>query len=329
MQQDEQPAGRFALRRAPWALLTVGVGLACAASALPFLARAWWALELTCHFRMHYFLFLAPASVLLLIGRKPRRAALAGAFALLNLALIVPVYAGGPPPDASGTACRVLWINVHRFNTRYEEVRRFIGEADADVVAIAEVNAAWMRELAPLIEQYPTFVALPAESSFGIMLMSRLPLKDAHIQLLSTDGGARPGTPCTVAHLELDGREVLLLGVHVVPPMSSSSAARRNDGLKEVAALARGEHSEVVIMGDLNATPWSPYFTELLRAGGLRDSRRGFGIHATWPAPFGVLGIPIDHCLVSPGVVVRDRRVGPQVGSDHRPLMVDFSLAAP
>jgi endonuclease/exonuclease/phosphatase family metal-dependent hydrolase len=37
--------------------------------------------------------------------------------------------------------------------------------------------------------------------------------------------------------------------------------------------------------------------------------------------------IPIDHVVVSPEVRVTDRRVGPDVGSDHLP--VEATLAIP
>jgi len=40
------------------------------------------------------------------------------------------------------------------------------------------------------------------------------------------------------------------------------------------------------------------------------------------------MGLPVDHCLVSPSVALVSRTVGPDVGSDHRPLLVEFSLPA-
>jgi len=42
----------------------------------------------------------------------------------------------------------------------------------------------------------------------------------------------------------------------------------------------------------------------------------------------GSLRIPLDNCLVSEEVAVAGRRVGPDIGSDHLPLVVDFALAS-
>jgi endonuclease/exonuclease/phosphatase family metal-dependent hydrolase len=81
-----------------------------------------------------------------------------------------------------------------------------------------------------------------------------------------------------------------------------------------------------MLIGDLNMTSDSPVFQNFLRETGLRDTRAGFGIQATWPTNVPVLWIAIDHCLVSDKVLVHDRRVGPGVGSDHLPLTVDVSV---
>jgi endonuclease/exonuclease/phosphatase (EEP) superfamily protein YafD len=90
--------------------------------------------------------------------------------------------------------------------------------------------------------------------------------------------------------------------------------------------LARKRTGALVLLGDLNTTSWSPHFRDLINTAGLKDSRAGFGIQPTWPAGTPPLWIPLDHCLVSPEIKVHDRRVGPNVGSDHFPVIVEFSL---
>ncbi len=48
----------------------------------------------------------------------------------------------------------------------------------------------------------------------------------------------------------------------------------------------------------------------------------------SWPASFWLLAIPIDHALVSEDVRVLDRRMGPSIGSDHLPIVLDIALPA-
>ena len=82
-----------------------------------------------------------------------------------------------------------------------------------------------------------------------------------------------------------------------------------------------------LLCADLNSTPWSPYFTDLLSGTGLLNGRQGFGVLATWNALWPrMAAIPIDHCLVSPNVAVRGLRYGPRVGSDHLPLIMDVAI---
>ena len=38
-----------------------------------------------------------------------------------------------------------------------------------------------------------------------------------------------------------------------------------------------------------------------------------------------LLLIPIDHCLYGSGLHVNAKKIGPNVGSDHYPVVVDFS----
>jgi endonuclease/exonuclease/phosphatase (EEP) superfamily protein YafD len=90
-------------------------------------------------------------------------------------------------------------------------------------------------------------------------------------------------------------------------------------------------------MGDLNITMWSPYYRRFVSKTGLWNTRQGSGILPTWrpvkirfwrlPSALSwLLALPIDHCLVSPAIAVPQIRPGPDVGSDHLPLIVDLRL---
>ena len=72
--------------------------------------------------------------------------------------------------------------------------------------------------------------------------------------------------------------------------------------------------------------PWSLPLRRLIRQTGLRDSALGFGVQPTWPAGMLLARIQIDQCLVSEDLKVVRRDVGPDVGSDHLPLVVELAL---
>ena len=137
-------------------------------------------------------------------------------------------------------------------------------------------------------------------------------------------------TPTITATVETREGEFSLIAVHPVPPMRSGSARLRNAQLAEIATIVNRQPHPGVVVGDLNASCWSPQFRDLLRNAKLREARHGRGLYPTWPMhfPTSLLRIPIDHCLVSEGISIRDFRTGADVGSDHAPIVVDVSLEA-
>jgi endonuclease/exonuclease/phosphatase (EEP) superfamily protein YafD len=81
-----------------------------------------------------------------------------------------------------------------------------------------------------------------------------------------------------------------------------------------------------VLSGDLNLTPYAPEFARMVEASGLRDSLDDVAWRPTWQAGFWPLALPIDHVLVPRDACVVARQIGPDMGSDHRPLAVTLRL---
>jgi endonuclease/exonuclease/phosphatase (EEP) superfamily protein YafD len=74
------------------------------------------------------------------------------------------------------------------------------------------------------------------------------------------------------------------------------------------------------VVGDLNATPWSSGLRIATASGlGFRSLQPAWT--PTWQAG-SVFAIPIDHALGTAPLVITRRMVGPDLGSDHRPLVV-------
>jgi endonuclease/exonuclease/phosphatase (EEP) superfamily protein YafD len=124
----------------------------------------------------------------------------------------------------------------------------------------------------------------------------------------------------------LSGVSITFIGTHPPPPKGAVNSRHRNRQLVEMAKFIRSLSGAAVLCGDLNMSPWSVYFRSFLRESGLLDSGKGFGVQPTWPVDWPVMRVPIDHCFVSEGIRVIDRKIGPKVGSDHFPLLVDFVI---
>jgi len=171
---------------------------------------------------------------------------------------------------------------------------------------------------------YAELVSEPREDNFGIALFSRVPLTTSEVVYL---GSAE--VPSIATTVEIGGRTVFFLGTHPLPPTTANNARMRNEQLREIAAEIRRHGEPAILLGDLNVTPWSPFFTGLLRESGLRNSSQGRSVRGTWPTtmPFG--RIPIDHCLVSSNLRVTGKRLGPEVGGDHYPVLIELLVPKP
>ncbi len=306
-------------------LLEVASALVGLATLAGFLGKCWWIFELTTHFRPHLAVVAGIFAVLWAIKRRWRWTMFTGATAAINIGLVLALF--WPPKQTAtgqGTHLRLVSVNLHASNTHTELALEFLKRMDADVVLLMEVNERWMKALTPLRDRYPEVIAELREDDFGIALLSRVAATNSQV--------IYPGeaeVPSISTTLLVGGQAVRLLGTHPLPPGSAEYANGRNQQLREIAALARKANEPMIVLGDLNVTPWSPFFTELLRAGGLQNTSQGRGLFASWPADLPLGRIPIDHCLITPNLKVRDKQTGPQIGSDHLPLIVELEVPKP
>jgi endonuclease/exonuclease/phosphatase (EEP) superfamily protein YafD len=298
-----------------------GAAAAATGTLLGFWARRDWRLELLAHFRVQYFWALAIAATLLAMRRWPKMALLTATAATANLLLILPLYVGPAPPAASGPLARGMSLNVFYHNHEYSRVLDEISLEKPDFVLLLEVTPKWVEMMEIMRPEYPFSRIAARPDSSGMALYSRLPIERVEI-----DNLAHEGLPTIVAQLLTPTGPVTLFCTHTASPRSPANLAMRNQQLESLAKIVENRVGPVMVMGDFNTTSWSPFFAEFLVNSGLSDSRRGFGVQPTWPAAPLPLRIPIDHCLVSPEVGIYGRHVGHAVGSDHRPIIVDFAI---
>ena len=319
------PPPQRSARLTIWGLLEVGAVLACLATLTGFLGRLWWVFELTCHFRLHLAVALGAMAIVWAVKRSWRMAAVCGVAAAVNAVLLLfLLWPGGKTVVAAGPRLRLVAINVHTENERSDLVLEFLRRTDADVILLMEVNDRWMNALASLRTHYPQVIAEPREDNFGIALFSRLPLTNSEIVEFG-----KAEVPSIATTLEVGVQSVFLLGTHPLPPGSAGNARLRNEHFQEIATLIRRQSMPAIVLGDLNSTPWSPYFTDLLRHSGLKNASQRRALVGSWPAWLPALRIPLDHCLLAASIYVTDTRPGPKVGSDHLPVVVDVQIPTP
>lgn len=311
-----------ARRRGPLALDLPAYGLAVVTLA-GFLGRWHWLLDLACHFRW-YWLLAAVGWFAVAAWRRSRPAVACLALAVAaNTAALLPswVPAGTPTAAVAGDPLELVSLNVLADNAERDRVLAYLRHRDADLVVLVEIDAAWAAALDALAPRYPHRVVEPRDDMFGIAVLSKLPLASPRVEQVAD------GPPVILATLPRGGRGCLLVAVHPRAPITAAWSASRDAQLAAIGEIAAAESRPVIVAGDLNATPWSHGFRQLVRPRGLRDSARGRGLQPTWNARRWAPRIPIDHVIVSPEVQVLSRTIGPDVGSDHLP--VEATLVVP
>ncbi|HEY5649843.1 MAG TPA: endonuclease/exonuclease/phosphatase family protein, partial [Acidimicrobiia bacterium] len=130
--------------------------------------------------------------------------------------------------------------------------------------------------------------------------------------------------------VDMGGNEVRILGSHPLSPSTEDRARLRDAQLGFARDWSAESGGRRIVAGDLNATPWSSSFRRLVANADLVNSQRGYGLELTFPSDASPLvQVPIDHVLHSDGFRVVDRRLGPALGSDHFPVVVDLALVQP
>jgi endonuclease/exonuclease/phosphatase (EEP) superfamily protein YafD len=312
---SEKPRGRLD----PWGLLSAALAIVAVLTVAGWFSRFWWALDIAAGLRLQYVECALAAAALYGVGRKKRQLAAALAVAAVNAAPILPLYFRGEPTP-QGRPCRLLLSNVHSANTEHDRLLALVEHESPDIIVLEEINNTWVSALGELRAAYPHHIEHPESDNFGIALYSRLPLEALEIRMIGEIQVAS-----VHATLMRDGARWHIIATHPLPPGGSAYWRWRNEQLEKLAAYIWQLDGHVVLIGDLNTTPWSHYFRKLLADAGLRNAGGGFGLQPSWPSFCPPLGMQIDHCLVSARLAAADFRTTPSIGSDHYPLVVDIA----
>lgn len=309
------------LRRRLLGLLTASGFVVCLSTVLGFLGQFSWALDLLSHFRVQYALGLSLLAILLFLMRCPRTAIVFIAFACVNFSIIIPMYFNGMPPATNPDhTLRAMLLNVNTSSGDAKRVEQIVREINPDILVLEEISPQWIRDLHQLKESYPYSRILARNDNFGIGLFSKYPLIEDEIRYI---GDAN--VPTVLATVDTEQGNLHVIATHPLPPISAAYSQQRNDQLEQLPSHIPSSGS-VILLGDLNTTPWNYYFKRLLKRTGLIDGSKGFGVQPTWPIQAPFLLIPIDHCLHSSDISVINKTVGSSTGSDHYPIIIDFMI---
>ena len=308
-------------------LVIIPAAVIAVASLASFAGRWVWWLDVLANFRAQYFAVLTVLGVVVILSRWRRTGMAILAVALVNLVFVAPLYVGSPG-DSDPTAPHLVVLNFNLLSTNenYNEVIEYIESVDADLVFLHEASRPWEVALEAADLDYEIIRARSDNLIFGTVILAR-------DEVAAVSHGFAEAQPRAVTlDYQPEGWPVpvQVLSSHTLAPTTERRAGLRDAQLGFAADWAAQQEGAYFVVGDLNATPWSSSFRNLISQGRLRNSQIGFGLQPSFSATsFWFLRVPIDHLLHSDGIRIRDRKLGPSLGSDHFPLVVDLEYVSP
>ncbi|MCX7359399.1 MAG: endonuclease/exonuclease/phosphatase family protein [Alphaproteobacteria bacterium] len=297
-------------------LFLAGIVGVAALTASAFLARWTQPFEILSHFRLYFAVAGAVLGLALLSAQQWRGATLAAAvFAANALAIGTSVTFAEQTSNEGGQTTRVIWSNLLRRHQSLDAIAALARSEGADIVTLTELPPGGIDAVRGAFPDFQCFIADNDTSSpTATLIASRAPCS----------GGAAPSSVRPYAAQYADIGIFRIAAVHGRPPWNNERTADR-DNVNMAGADAVATHPHGVLVGDFNATPWSPMMVDLHRLG-LHRASCGGPITRTWRSTgFPYYALPIDHVLSTSSVIVSACRVGPAIGSDHFPLIFEIS----
>ena len=301
--------------------LLVGAGLCALVAGLAQLGRWSPTWDLFTHFAPVYLAVgLATVLLALVLTGRWRIAVLSAGLACAFAAalLMAPEYLRSTGPEAApgaGPTFKVVQFNAWDDAGGTGRLAAWLGAERPDVVVVAEANRRIRDDLAR-----HGWWSVTGRS--GVMLFTRdRPLAT----IIPTNNETGPMELIGVVVATPAGKATVL-GLHAPWPTQRSLPRERK-------ALLPILHSypapTTILAGDFNSTPWSFARRRDDREFGLiRRTRAVF----TWPVgrhhlPFPL--VPIDHVYAGSAWATVKVERGPQLGSDHYPVVVTLAPTAP
>lgn len=227
-----------------------------------------------------------------------------------------------PDPD---TILSLLIANVLMSNRQTDRLLQLIRHYQPDVLLLLEPNASWERKLRVLEgDGYTYTIKEPRDNKYGMLLYSRLPLRNAEVRYL-----LKADVPSMRMEVQLrTGAWVLLHAVHPEPPSptEADSSLPRDAELLMVAREIKDRRQPTIVAGDLNDVAWSHTTTLFQKISRLLDPRKGRGMFNSFHAQIPFLRWPLDHVFHSDHFLLDNIQRLPAFGSDHFPVYLRLSL---
>jgi endonuclease/exonuclease/phosphatase (EEP) superfamily protein YafD len=301
--------------------------LAVVATTAGFFGSTWWLFDLVADYRFPLMVILVTVAIAYGLGYGRAAAIIFLIAAVVNAVLIVPLWISQQPKARTEDSLRVVTFDVEGNTDNRDEILSWIGSVGARIVFLQGTDAGWAPDISAAGLPYRVLGVPSGVSSETTVL--------AHTDVEATLAPSDDVAPYIEVVTTLGGATLTLIGVDTEIPRSSGEADTRLELFSTVADRVAAVEARVAVVGNLSTTRWSHAFRVLASDPPLRASEDGSGYWATWnvfpsfglPAVQRIFGLPVDHVLLSEDLTTTGRMVGPDLGPNHRGVVVDIARA--
>lgn len=236
-------------------------------------------------------------------------------------------YDVGKPTETvnKNTGLKLLTSNVLQKNKETALLIAEIKKLNPDVAIFTETDTNWDLAIEEGIgANYPYKKIVPLDNTYGMLLYSKLKLKNAEVKYLVDDS-----IPSIHSQIQLrSGDWVQLHAIHPTPPMPqhNPSSTDRDAEMMKIAFMARDAEIPVMVIGDFNDVAWSNTTSMFQSIGELLDVRKGRSFYNTFDVTSFIMRWSLDHIFVSEEFRVEKIGIGSDIKSDHFPFYAELYL---
>ena len=270
---------------------------------------------------------------------------------LLSLFFPRTIFKNRLPAKTIGFPISVITHNTGRDLPTYEERDQLIRDNQADIIILQEITDEYIEKHWPLfLEQYPyqahSILQKDGSYSFGMGVLSRYPIVESTSFKLDNAGLVNQQR----VEIKMEEENLTIYNVHTtfpslsldneknwlgIPNISYNDETRHRE-IGRLVELVKSEKNPTIIAGDFNFNDQTDDYKMILDAG-LDDAYKSvnYGFGFSWPAnrtpsvnikpaiPF----VRLDYLFHTKDFITEKSRILGKTGSDHKPLLVQLSLA--
>lgn len=227
-------------------------------------------------------------------------------------------------PLFESASIKVMSANIWEKTSALNKLATLAKQEDVDVIAISEMTQSNCDEISDTFSQF-SFCRIVNVAENGNRLSKPMALlsksEPTSFEVLAEENFRRRAILNVV--FKIESQDIRIVVVHPIAPGTPTRMRDRNNVLSAAKQLLENQEN-FILLGDMNTTTWSRVSRSLpgQRVG---DPR----LESTWLTNRAMIGLPIDHIRIGKLFAIKNYRVGPSTGSDHRPLIASVYITRP